>query len=182
MRRSRARSNPANSPLWLLLAFAVIVAASYVFFTHRKSAAPTDRVTVYYTKTDGKTEGSYTVSLRPPQPGEDAAARLQYVVLYAATQAVAGPESGIEAIRFPVGTHVRAANVSGSTAIVDLSGDVKNQPGGSLAETGEFKSLVWTLTAIPGIGAVSVKVDGQTVNTLPGGHLALDTPLRRSDW
>jgi spore germination protein GerM len=182
VRRSRARSNPAASPLWLLLAFVVIVVASYVFFTHRKPAPPTDRATIYYTKADGKTLASYSVSLRPPQPTETADDRLQYVVLYAATQAVAGPQSSVAAVRFPVGTHVRAANVKGSTAVVDLSGDVKNQTGGSLSETGEFKALVWTLTAIPGIDAVSVKVDGAKVDTLPGGHLALDTPLRRSDW
>ena len=181
MRRSRARSNPANSPLWLLLVFLIIVVGSFLLFRHPKSAIG-DHISVYYTKTDGKTVVPWTVSMRPPQNGESAAGRTRYAVLYAATQTVAGPESSVSAIRFPAGTHVRCANVSGSVATIDLSADVKNQVGGSLAESGEFKALVWTLTALPAIDAVSVKVDGATVDTLPGGHLELDQPLRRSDW
>lgn len=181
MRRSRARSNPANSPLWLLLAFVVIVIGSFLLFRHPKSPIG-DHISVYYTKTDGKTVVPWSVSMRPPQKGEGASDRLRYAALYAATQAVAGPDSSVSAIRFPVGTHVRSANVANNVATVDLSADVKNQAGGSLAESGEFKGLVWTLTALPGIGAVSVKVDGVTVDTLPGGHLELDQPLRRSDW
>lgn len=181
MRRSRARSNPANSPLWLLLAFVVIVIGSFLVFRHPKSAIG-DHINVYYTKTDGTTVVPWSVSMRPPQSGESAEDRLRYAVLYAATQAVAGPDSSVTAIRFPVGTHVRSANVAKNVATVDLSADVKNQAGGSLSESGEFKGLVWTLTALPGIDAVSVKVDGVTVNTLPGGHLELDQPLRRSDW
>jgi len=181
VRRSRARSNPANSPLWLLLAFVVIVAGSFLLFRHPKSPVG-DHVSVYYTKIDGKTVVPWSVSMRPPQKGESPADRMRYAVLYASTQAVAGPDSSVSAIRFPVGTHVRSANVSGSVATVDLSADVKNQVGGSLAESGEFKALVWTLTALPGIDAVLVKVDGATVDALPGGHLELDQPLRRSDW
>ncbi|MBV9269698.1 MAG: GerMN domain-containing protein, partial [Candidatus Eremiobacteraeota bacterium] len=181
VRRSRNYSNRANTPLWLLLAFVVIVAGSFLLLRHPKSAIG-DHITVYYTKTDGKTVVPWTVSMRPAQKGESPADRLHYAVLYGATQAVAGPDSSISAIRFPVGTHVRAVNVAGNVATIDLSADVKNQVGGSLAESGEFKALVWTLTALPGIEAVSVKVDGVKVDTLPGGHLELDQPLRRSDW
>jgi len=181
VRRSRPRSNPANSPLWLLLAFIVIVAGTFLLFRHPKSPIG-EHIAVYYTKTDGKTVVPWVVSVRPPQKNESADDRLRYAVLYAATQAVAGPDSSVSAIRFPVGTHVRSANVAKNVAAIDLSADVKNQAGGSLAETGEFKALVWTLTALPGIDAVAVKVDGVTVDTLPGGHLELDQPLRRSDF
>ena len=132
---------------------------------------------MYYTKLDGVTEAPYSVTLGPARDR-------QSVAFYAATQAVAGPPEGTEAIRFPQGTHVRALdlNASTSTAIVDLSSDVKNTGGGSFDEAGMFKSLVWTLTALPGITAVSVRVEGAQVATLPGGHLELDEPLSRASW
>jgi spore germination protein GerM len=38
------------------------------------------------------------------------------------------------------------------------------------------------MTGVPGIHAVQVKIEGQTLPTLPGGHLELDQPLQRSDW
>ncbi len=141
-----------------------------------------DRVTVYYTKLDGASEVPWTVSMRPQEANESAAEHLQNAVLYAATQAVAGPPSDVQALRFPVGTHVLGASVNDSTATVDLSGEVKNQSAGVLGESGQFKSLVWTLTALPGISQVAVRVQGQTLSTLPGGHLEIDEPLRRSDW
>jgi len=124
---------------------------------------------------DGTTEGSYNVTLGPARDRKS-------VAFYAATQAVAGPPQGIEAIRFPAATHVRALDLEGKTALVDLSPEVKNGGGGSFDESGMFKSLVWTLTALPGIDAVSVRIDGSQLATLPGGHLALDEPLSRSSW
>ena len=54
--------------------------------------------------------------------------------------------------------------------------------GGSFAETGEFKALVWTLTGLPGVSAVQIEVDGAKVATLPGGHLELEQPLARSSF
>ena len=132
-------------------------------------------MTVYYTKYDGKTEVAYRVSL-------GAAHDLKSVAFYAATQAVAGPPPNVEAIRFPAGTHVRQLDIDGTTAIVDLSSEVDKFGGGSFDEGGMFKSLVWTLTALHGIDAVSVRVQGSRVATLPGGHLELDEPLARSSW
>src|SRR5262249_4200032 len=104
------------------------------------------------------------------------------VVFYAATQAIAGPPQDVEAIRFPSGTHVLSVELDGKTATVDLSPEVKNVGGGSLDEGGMFKSLVWTLTALPGIDSVGIRVAGAQVATLPGGHLELDEPLNRSSW
>jgi spore germination protein GerM len=73
-------------------------------------------------------------------------------------------------------------HVDGSTASVDLGGAVAANGGGSFAESGEFKALVWTLTSLPGVDAVQVKIDGTRVPTLPGGHLELDEPLTRQSW
>ena len=159
----------------------IVAGATWLWLSHHNRSPIGESITVYYTKIDGKSEVPWTVSMRPQTSSESAQDRLQSAALYAATQAVAGPASTISAVRFPPGTHVLSVDVTGSTANVNLSKDVDN-PSGTFAEDGEFKSLVWTLTALPGIGAVSVSVEGQTLDALPGGHLELDKPLYRSDW
>lgn len=159
----------------------IVAGVSWYVATHQRSPVG-DRITVYYTKIDGTTEVPWPVSMRPQQPGESASEHLRNTVLYAATQAVAGPPSNVSAIRFPAGTHVIGADVNDSIATVDLSKEVTGAASGVLGESGEFKALVWTLTALPGIDRVAVRVQGQTLSTLPGGHLELDEPLRRSDW
>jgi N-acetylmuramoyl-L-alanine amidase len=171
-----------TSRAFLLIALLIVVAAVAWYFAAHRPSAVSDHLTIYYTKQDGKSEVPWTVSMRPQQQGESAAEHLHNAVLYAATQAVAGPPSDVSAVRFPAGTHVISVNVTGSTATVDLSSEVKDQSAGVLGESGEFKSLVWTLTALPGIDQVAVRVQGQTLETLPGGHLEIDEPLRRSDW
>lgn len=165
----------------MIVLLVAVVAASWYFATHRRSSV-SDRVTVYYTKPDGSSEVPWIVSMRPQQPGESNAEHLRNAVLYAATQALAGPPSNVAAIRFPPGTHVLSADVNDSTATVDLSKEIANLASGVSGETGEFKALVWTLTALPGIDRVQVLVQGQKLETLPGGHLEIDEPLRRSDW
>jgi len=167
--------------LVLIALLALVAAGTWYYLSHRPEAAG-GTLTVYYTKLDGTTLGNLSVSLRPQQNGESMAEHLHNVALYAAVEAVAGPPSDVEAIRFPPGTRVLDASVNGSTATVDLSKDVERQPGGSFGETGEFKAFVYTITGIRGIDAVQVKIDGQTLPTLPGGHLELDTPLSRTDF
>jgi hypothetical protein len=147
-------------------------------------SAPTSGSTlkVYYTQLDGTTLGSWDVSVRAPAAGESSAESLHDLATYAAVQGVAGPPAQTAAVRFPPGTRVRSVAINGSTAVVDLSKDVTSGSGGSFEENGEFKGLVYTLTGIPSINAVQITIEGQTVETLPGGHLELDAPLRRSDW
>ena len=162
-----------------LIVLAILAVAAYALYrviVHARTPTIGASIPVYYCKTDGETMVKWDVSL--------AAARdLHSVAFYAATQAVAGPPSGTDAIRFPAGTVVRGVDVSGTTAVVDLSGAVASGgEGGSFGESGEFKALVWTLTALPGISSVQVRVDGRTMSTLPGGHLELDQPLTRSSW
>ena len=165
---------------WLgaLLALALVAVIGYLGFRAiAGSSGPHigETIPVYYCKIDGETVLPWNVTL-------GAARDPHSVAFYAATQAVAGPPSGTEAIRFPPGTVVRSVDVAGSTATVDLSGAVASAGGGSFAESGEFKALVWTLTALPMIQAVQIHVDGRTLPTLPGGHLELDQPLTRSSW
>jgi len=167
--------------IFFLIAVLIVAGLIAWWWQSQRSSTMTNRITVYYTKLDGKSEIPWTVSMRPPAPGESSAEHLHNTVLYAATQVLAGPPATTAAIRFPPGTHVLSANVTGSTVTLDLSGEAARQSG-DLAENGAFKSLVWTMTALPGINAVAVRVAGQQLTTLPGGHLELDEPLRRSDW
>lgn len=175
-------NNVKSSRIFILIAvLAVVVAGTCYYLSHRPEAAGST-LTVYYTKLDGTTLGNLSVSLRPPQAGESAAEHLRNTVLYAAVQAVAGPPGGVQAIRFPPGTRVMGVGVNGSTATVDLSKEVEQQAGGTFGENGEFKSLVYTITGVPGINAVQVTIEGKTLPTLPGGNFELDQPLQRSDW
>ena len=168
----------------LIVLFAAAVAAAWWFTTRAKQSAIGDTITVYYAKADGTTLVPWQVSLNPAR-GErgDAALDRRSTIFYAATQCVAGPPPGTQAVRFPAGTHVLAVDVQGSTADVDISKDVASSAEGGFAESAEFKALVWTLTQPKfGIDSVKVKIAGARVATLPGGHLGLDEPLSRSSF
>jgi spore germination protein GerM len=148
----------------------------FVIDRPRPPAAVThERLTVYYCKPDGETLAAWPVDA-------GSARDVKSLAFLAATHAIAGPPGDASAVRFPRGTVVRGVSVLESTAVVDLGGNVAGEPGGSFAESGEFKALVWTLTALPPITSVRIRIDGARVATLPGGHLELDEPLTRSSW
>ena len=157
-----------------LLAVAVFVGYRYVVRAPHGAAGRS--IAVYYVKPDGEALAKWSVSLSPK------ATDTESVAFYATAQVLAGPPADIAAVRFPVGTVARSVHVAGATASVDLGGGITATQSGSFAESGEFKALVWTLTALPGITAVQVKIDGARVPTLPGGHLELDEPLTRQSW
>jgi hypothetical protein len=163
--------------LLILVLIAVIVAA-YLLLRPRPQSG---MLTIDFAKYDGSL-GSWSVTIRPPAPGESAAQYLHDRVLYATVQEVAGPPSDVSAIRFPEGTRVLGVDVFGSAATVDLSSDVSRSARSALQENGEFKALTFTLTNISGITSVQVLVEGKRLATLPGGNLEIDTPLRRSDF
>lgn len=153
---------------------AVAAFAGYRLFSPRTQTGGT--LGVYYVKPDGDSLVKWDVSLSPK------ASDPQSTAFYATAQAVAGPAPDTDAVRFPAGTVVRAVHVSGDTATVDLGGNIATPQDGSVAESGEFKALVYTLTAIPGIAKVRVEINGARVPTLPGGHLELDEALTRQSW
>lgn len=163
----------ATRAIALVLLLVVAAAASWWFFG--RHANEPDTVTVYYTKADGSSLVPWKVSLGPARDRRS-------VVFYAAVQAIAGPPDGVDAVRFPHGTHVLSAGVDGSTADVDLSSEAGTHVEGSFNETAEFKALVYTLTALPGTTAVRVRIAGERVATLPGGHFELDEPLTRQSF
>jgi hypothetical protein len=171
----------SSRPLLLIVLLVIVAAASWWFLSHRGKNVVPAQIPISYTKSDGTSEATWMVSMRPQQPGETAAEHLHNAAVYAAVASVAGPPTDVQAVRFPPGTRVLSVNVKGPMATVDLSSDVA-KPGGTYGESAEFKGLVYTLTALPGIEAVQVTVNGRKLDTLPGGHLELDQPLHRSDW
>ena len=131
---------------------------------------------MFYAKPDGTTLVRWTLTLKSDADRKSAG-------FFAATQCVAGPPPGTDAVRFPAGTRVLAFDVQGSTADVDISKEVASSAEGGFAESAEFKALVWTLTQPKlGFDAVRVRINGARVATLPGGHLELDEPLSRSSF
>jgi hypothetical protein len=164
----------------------ILAAAAYAAYRFVLQPKPrvADTITVYYCKLDGATLVPWKVSLGvpPPDPRATAVDPRSRVANYATAQALAGPPSGTEAIRFPSGTVARRVAVAGNVATIDLVGAITSPESGSFAESGEFKALVWTLTALPGITSVQIEINGKRVPTLPGGHLELDKPLARSNW
>lgn len=166
---------------FLVVLLAIVAAGTWYYLSHGAPGA-SETIPIYYTKLDGKTLGEMRVSMRPRQADESATERLHNVVLYAAVQAIAGPPNDVQAIRFPPGTRVLEANVNGSTASLDLSKNLEQQAGGTFGENGEFKALAYTITGIEGIDAVQILVEGNRLETLPGGNFELDQPLHRSDW
>jgi spore germination protein GerM len=164
----------ATRAVALVLLLVAVAGASWWFFG-RHASGP-DSVVVYYVKAaDGTTTVPWTVSLGPARDPRS-------VAFYAAVQAVAGPPAGVDAVRFPAGTTVESVRLEGSAADVDLSKDVGAAVEGSFNEGAEFKALVYTLTALPGISSVRVSVAGERLATLPGGHLELDEPLSRQSF
>jgi hypothetical protein len=160
----------------LAVAFAVALFGAWWFVTQREQRG--DSIVVYYTKLDGQTEVPWRVTLGPARDPKS-------VAFYAAAQVLAGPPPDVAAIRFPAGTRVRSVDLDGPVADVDVSSDIGKSAEGGLAETAEFKSLVWTLTdpkTLPGIASVRIRVDGTRVATLPGGHFELDEPLTRTTF
>src|SRR5579862_9984138 len=118
----------------LVVVLAIVAAGTWYYLSQRSPQTAGGTLTVYYTKLDGTTLGNLSVSLRPQQPGESPAEHQRNVALYAAVEAVAGPPSEIQAIRFPRGTRVLDVTVRDSVATVDLSKEVEQQAGGTFGE------------------------------------------------
>lgn len=166
----------------ILVVLLAIAAAGTWYYLSQHAPRSAETLAIYYTKLDGTKLAEMRVSLRPRQADESAAERLHNTVLYAAVEAIAGPPNDVQAIRFPPGTRVIGVSVNGTTATIDLSKDLEQQAGGAFGENGEFKALTYTITGIAGVDAVQILVEGNRLETLPGGHLELDQPLHRSDW
>ncbi|MBE1488997.1 GerMN domain-containing protein [Plantactinospora soyae] len=68
---------------------------------------------------------------------------------------------------WPVSTDLRGVSVSGGTATVDLAGAARNEVGEAAARMA-VQQLVWTVTAVPGVSGVRLRLDGTPVDRLWG--------------
>jgi hypothetical protein len=69
--------------------------------------------------------------------------------------------------QIPVGTTLRSVSVEGSTAIVDLTKQFESG-GGSLSMQLRVAEVVYTLTALPDVDAVTFRLDGKAVTSIGG--------------
>jgi hypothetical protein len=79
---------------------------------------------------------------------------------------------------WPNGATVRNVSIAGTTATVDVGGASANSAGSQAAEIA-VQQLVWTVTAVPNIDAVTILIDGAPAADL-WGHVDISKPLRRA--
>lgn len=159
------------------LAVAMTLLLSVAGCGHRGAPPPpTDQITVYYSKAGSDTLVAFHYSAAPGLAG---APRAQYAV----EQLLAGPlDPAADLLTFPPDTRAKVT-LHDATADIDLSGSItKRFSRGADDEAGLFKSLTYTVTDIPGITALQIRLNGQVVPALPGGQLELDEPLSRATF
>jgi len=93
-----------------------------------------------------------------------------------ATERVHGLSSAV-----PVGTRLLGLSIRDRVASVDLSSRFASG-GGSASMTGRLGQLVYTLTAIRGVNAVNLRIEGRLVHVFSGEGLILRQPLSRAAY
>ncbi len=91
---------------------------------------------------------------------------------------VAGPPVDGLMKTIPAGTKINSVKTDGDLVIVDLSGDITSYGGGSTWERGIVRSIVLSLTELPGIRRVQFLVDGKQMEYLPQGTI-ISKPMSR---
>ncbi len=158
--------------IWAATAITLMLLAGCTHHVQQQSA----QITVYFCRAGTGTlvPISYTID-----PKLDGTQREKYAL----GQLLAGP-AGVQTalVLFPSGTQA-AVKHAGDTATVDLKGPIaKSFSSGTSDEIALFKSLTYTLTALPNVKSVQVLIGGQKLAALPGGHIELDEPLTRETF
>jgi spore germination protein GerM len=101
----------------------------------------------------------------------------------AASALLAGPTAGERrqglSSAVPAGSRLLGLTIRNQTATVDLTSRFATG-GGSASIRERLGQLVYTLTAIPGVKAVSLRLQGRLVHVFGGEGLILKQPLTRS--
>jgi len=99
------------------------------------------------------------------------------------TSLLAGPTAAERAsgvtTQIPVGTTLRSVSIEGNTAIVDLSKQFESG-GGSLSMQLRVAEVVYTLTTLPDVDAVTIRIDGKAVAGIGGEGVKVDNIGRES--
>lgn len=127
------------------------------------------RVTVYFTNEDAT---GLVAERRVISPSDDPVERTLDELLK-------GPEGRFLSRTIPPGVQVLGTRLDGTTLYVDFSKELRtNHWGGSTGEIMTVYSIVNSLTAIPGVEAVVILLEGELQESLVG-HLILDEPFGR---
>lgn len=156
---------------------AVFVAACILAGCSRHATVPvSNQLTIYYCRAGS---GQLVPMHYSGSQALSGVALERYVV----NQLIVGPDVGRDnVVLFPSGTSA-VVTQQGGTATVDLHGPLTHgsQSGGT-DEAALFKSLTYTLTALPGVKAVQVDVNGKKMAALPGGAFDISEPLTRETF
>lgn len=113
--------------------------------------------------------------VRPVEPvGVGAAVR---VLLEGPTEAEA--EAGLRSA-VPVGTRLRRATLTGTTATVDLSASFADVSGEN--QVPAVAQLVFTATSVPGVERVAIAVEGEIIEVPRSDGTLTPGPLSRADF
>ncbi|EHQ88734.1 N-acetylmuramoyl-L-alanine amidase [Desulfosporosinus youngiae] len=71
-------------------------------------------------------------------------------------------------------TKILSVTTQNGLVTIDFSKDIRDQfPGGALEESMTIRSIIWSMTQIPGINSVRILVNGEFGESI-GGHILLD--------
>ena len=80
----------------------------------------------------------------------------------------------------PEGTKLLSVRLKDKTALISFSDEFRQNTSGLEGLAGQLKEVVWTATQFGSVDAVQILINGQTVDTLGDGALAIASPLTRS--
>ena len=87
---------------------------------------------------------------------------------------IQGPLSDTSARTLAPKTKILSLTMQNGIATINFSKDIQDDfPGGALEEDMTIKSIVWSLTQIPGINGVCILINGEFGDSI-GGHILLD--------
>ena len=87
---------------------------------------------------------------------------------------IKGPQSGAITPTLAPTTKILSVSIQNGIATIDFSKDIRDDfPGGALEEDLTIKSIVWSITQIPGINGVRILINGEFGDSI-GGHILLD--------
>ena len=81
----------------------------------------------------------------------------------------------------PPGTRAINYKTNGGTAIITFNRRLEDYGGGSSRVEGMIGQIVYTITEVPGIKKVWIKMEGEKELVLGGEGLVIDRPLSRED-
>ncbi|ODA40241.1 N-acetylmuramoyl-L-alanine amidase [Desulfosporosinus sp. BG] len=87
---------------------------------------------------------------------------------------IKGPQAITNTRTLALKTKILSLTIQKGIATINLSKDIQDDfPGGALEEDMTIKSIVWSMTQIPGINGVRILINGEFGDTI-GGHILLD--------